>query len=349
MIADFRPASAGLGLVARATAELGEGRPVVVVDRSLHAGLGAAVVLLAAELATPHWTSWIIGHTSGLLFAPLASSRADELGLPPMVETHIWQTLGSTVAVDAASGIGTGISAVDRSRTARVLADPSSTAQSLIRPGHVIPVRADPRGVLGRTGFAEAGVDLCTSAGLQPVALLSDLVNDDGSLCTPAEACEFASRMAVALVEVDDVFLHQLYRGSAQPNRLSASASGKRCIAGTKYAERTYSDAVIGSEHTALTIDDGSRSAYFVHVECEHVDVFDRIACGCEASLSQSLASVACDGGALVYLRRGINGKRIDTRFYTTAFDAIRVDLQEHSLTSSPATTSWVWSEKSNN
>lgn len=125
-------------------------------------------VVLPAALADPSWTAWTVRYTSGLICAPMPGARADELELPPMVRNADLFSMAYTVSVDAAEGIGTGISARDRTTTAWVLADPEATPACLRRPGHVLPVRARPGGVLERAGHTEAAVDLCRLAGLPP-------------------------------------------------------------------------------------------------------------------------------------------------------------------------------------
>ncbi|WP_036962054.1 3,4-dihydroxy-2-butanone-4-phosphate synthase, partial [Promicromonospora kroppenstedtii] len=149
--------------MARALAELAAGRPVLVAD---DAGRENEVdVVLAAGVATQQWVAWTVRHSSGYLCAPMPAHRADALELPLMVErTEDPLRTAYTVSVDAV-GVSTGISAADRALTMRVLGDPASVAGDLIRPGHVLPLRARPGGVLERPGHTEAAVDLVRLAG----------------------------------------------------------------------------------------------------------------------------------------------------------------------------------------
>lgn len=134
---------------------------------------GGTDLVLAAALAEPRAVASLIRRTGGFVVAAVSASRAEVLGLTTMTYRPD-RPDGSAflVAVDAASGVSTGISAADRARTGRVLADPASTPADLTRPGHVIPLRADDGGVLVSRGRAEAATDLCRLAGLPPVALL---------------------------------------------------------------------------------------------------------------------------------------------------------------------------------
>lgn len=172
--------------VKAALAELVCGKPIVVVD----ADTGGDLVC-AAESVTPALVAFSVRHTSGYLCVALTEGDADRLGLPPMVsgEPH-------AVTVDARRGIGTGISARDRARTTRLLADPSTVAEDLSRPGHVVPLRARTGGVLECAGRAEVAVDLVTLAGMRPAALLGAIVSehDPAGMARSAELAEFAAR-----------------------------------------------------------------------------------------------------------------------------------------------------------
>src|SRR6478609_9451338 len=171
----------GLASVEVALAALREGRPVLVTDSENRENEGD--VILAAQTLTDEWLAWTIRHTSGYVCAPLTGEAADRLGLPLMVaDNRDPLRTAYTVSIDAAQGVTTGISAADRAQTIRLLADPSSTTDSFVRPGHVIPLRAKPGGVLERPGHTEAAVDLCRLAGLAPVGAIGELVNDDGTM-----------------------------------------------------------------------------------------------------------------------------------------------------------------------
>jgi len=185
-----------LGTIEQALQALRDGRPVLVADSPDREN--EADVVLAAGSATPEWIAWTIRHSSGYLCAPMTSQRADALELPLMVpHSQDPRRTAYTVTVDAARGVTTGISASDRARTLRVLANPGSGPEDLIRPGHVLPLRAVPGGVLHRAGHTEAAVDLCRLAGLAPVGAISELVNDDGALSVAVDGV-IAANPAVA-------------------------------------------------------------------------------------------------------------------------------------------------------
>ena len=193
--------------IAAALDALRAGRPVLVSDAADRENEGDAI--LAAELATPEWVGWTVRHTSGMLCAPMPAERADALGLPRMVERNedSYRT-DYTVSCDAAVGVTTGISAADRARTARVLADPSSAPPDLIRPGHVFPLRARPGGVRERPGHTEAAVDLCRLAGLAPVAIISELVEDDGSMSRWDQIVALGEEYDLPVLTIADLRAH---------------------------------------------------------------------------------------------------------------------------------------------
>lgn len=167
--------------VARAVDALRQGLPVLVADDERRENEGDAII--SAALATPHWIAWMIRHTSGYLCAPMPDAIADRLALPPMVaDNRDPKGTAYTVTCDAATGVTTGISAADRCHTLNVLADSATAPDGLTRPGHVVPLRARPGGVLERAGHTEASVDLMRIAGLPEVAAIGEMVLDSGEM-----------------------------------------------------------------------------------------------------------------------------------------------------------------------
>ncbi|MDO5663296.1 MAG: 3,4-dihydroxy-2-butanone-4-phosphate synthase, partial [Brachybacterium sp.] len=168
------------------------GRPVLVADSADREN--EVDIILAAEHATPAWVAWSVRHSSGYLCAPMPEELADRLDLPLMVpRTQDSLRTAYTITVDAARGITTGISAADRARTLRVLADPDAGPMDLIRPGHIIPLRAVDGGLAARPGHTEAAVELCRAAGLAPVGMIGEMVRDDGDVMRLAEAADLAA------------------------------------------------------------------------------------------------------------------------------------------------------------
>ncbi len=194
-------AAAGLASVPEAVAAVAAGRPVIVVDDEDRENEGD--VILSAELATPEWIAWTVAHSSGFICAPVSTEIADALDLPPMVQ-HNEDVRGTayTVTVDAAVGVTTGISAHDRARTLRVLADPASVRDDLHRPGHVVPLRARPGGVRERAGHTEAAIELVTAAGLRPAAAICEIVDEAGGMMRLPALVALGAREGVPVITI---------------------------------------------------------------------------------------------------------------------------------------------------
>jgi 3,4-dihydroxy 2-butanone 4-phosphate synthase/GTP cyclohydrolase II len=322
------PATTGdlvLGTVSEALAALRAGRPVLVADSPDREN--EADVILAAELATPEWVAWTVRHSSGYLCAPMTGERADALDLPLMVpHSQDPRRTAYTVTVDAAAGVTTGISAVDRTRTLRVLADPASGSEDLIRPGHVLPLRAVPGGVLHRAGHTEAAVDLCRLAGVAPVAAIAELVHDDGTMMRLPETVDLARAHGLVVLTIADLVAWRTARGDLPtepaPGAEAAAAAPERRVhrahtaaLPTRHGEfrlHAYRDLRTGADHVALVAAGGlaERPVVRVHSECLTGDAFGSARCDCGPQLEAALELAAREGGAVVYLR-GHEGRGI--------------------------------------
>ena len=184
------------------------GRPVIITDDESRENEGD--IAIPAQFCTPDWINFMALHARGLICAPLDNATADRLNLPPMVE-HNEAELGTafTVSVEARSGVTTGISAADRSRTVQLLADPATSATDLVRPGHIFPLRARDGGVLERGGQTEASVDLCRLAGLESVAVICEVIRDDGTMARMPDLERFAAQHDLRIVTVEALRLHR--------------------------------------------------------------------------------------------------------------------------------------------
>ncbi|AIJ22505.1 3,4-dihydroxy-2-butanone-4-phosphate synthase [Amycolatopsis methanolica] len=315
--------------VAHAVAALRAARPVLVggTDRE-----SKYEVVLPAALAEPRWTAWMVRHTSGILCAPLPAERAGALGLPPMVQDN--QDPRSpvfTVSVDAADGITTGISATDRARTARVLADPASGPADLVRPGHLLPLRVCANGVVVRPGHAEAGVDLCRLAGLPPVALTARLVGDGVGMAGDEDAALLAARHDLPVLHIPELVEHRLRFGDGERGRVTRVTNARLPTEHGPLDAVGYRDEVTGAEHVALVGRPWTGVPLVaVHAECITGDTFKTTICDCARRFAESAAIIAHAGGVLVYLRRP-GARVLDGHIWTTADDgaagAIVADL----------------------
>jgi len=202
-----------LDTVETAVAEIAAGRPVVVVDDEDRENEGD--IIFAAVHATPELLAFTVRYSSGVICAPMPAERADALGLPLMTALNEdYHGTAFTVSVDAREGVSTGISAADRAHTLRLLAGEKTTAGDLTRPGHVFPLRAKPGGVLQRPGHTEAAVDLARLAGLPPVGVLVELVNDDGTMSRLPDLLAFAARHGLAIITIADLIAYRTARAA---------------------------------------------------------------------------------------------------------------------------------------
>src|SRR5246500_2389807 len=170
-------------------------------------------LFVPAALSTPEKMAFIIRHTSGIVCAPLAPEEAKRLRLDPMVALND-APLGTafTVSVDVRHGLTTGISAEERNNTVRALANSNSGAADFVRPGHVFPLVARQGGVLMRSGHTEACVDLCRLAGLPPVGVLSELMNDNGTVMRGPELAVFAERHKLQRITIAELIAYRQAR-----------------------------------------------------------------------------------------------------------------------------------------
>ncbi|MDM7831189.1 3,4-dihydroxy-2-butanone-4-phosphate synthase [Cellulomonas edaphi] len=306
------------GTIEQALDALRQGRPVLVADSPDREN--EADVILAAQSATTEWIAWTIRHSSGYLCAPMPAARADALDLPLMVpKSQDPRRTAYTVTVDAATGVTTGISAADRARTLHVLADPSSGRGDLIRPGHVLPLRAVPGGVLHRAGHTEAAVDLCRLAGLEPVGAIAELVNDDGTMTRLPAAARLAADEGLVLITIEDLVAwrreHDDEVVTEAPATMQRVHATHTAYLPTKHGDfriHGYRDLRTGDEHVALVPTTGlsAHPVVRVHSECLTGDAFGSARCDCGPQLDAALQLAAEQGGAVVYLR-GHEGRGI--------------------------------------
>ncbi|WP_211355031.1 bifunctional 3,4-dihydroxy-2-butanone-4-phosphate synthase/GTP cyclohydrolase II [Blastococcus colisei] len=299
-------------MVQSAVAALADGGLVVVIDDADREDEGDLVV--AAELVSPDQMAFLVRHTTGIVCVPMPAARADDLRLPLMVadNTDLHET-AFTVSVDAV-GTGTGVSADDRTATARALADPATRPRDLRRPGHVFPLRARAGGVLRRAGHTEAAVDLLTMAGLSGVGVISEIVADDGSMRRGPDLRAFADEHGLPVLAVADLVRH---RRSSE--RLVEPVAGSAMpTAFGDFRAVAYRSTLDDVEHLALVMGDVAAAGRSeagvlvrVHSECLTGDILGSLRCDCGAQLEQALRAIAAEGcGVVVYLR-GHEGRGI--------------------------------------
>jgi 3,4-dihydroxy 2-butanone 4-phosphate synthase/GTP cyclohydrolase II len=300
--------SVRLDSIERAIADVREGKAIVVVDDEGRENEGD--IIFAASKATPALMAFLVRHSSGLVCAPVVGEILDRLAIPLMTP-HNRDPLRTayTVSIDARDGVTTGISAADRARTCRMLADSATEPFELVQPGHIVPLRAKPGGVLERPGHTEAAVDFARLAGLTPAGVIGEVMNDDGTLMRAPQLREFADEHGLALVSIEDL---QVYRRlhESQVDRLATTRLP------TEFGEFTalgYRDRVSGAEHIALVHGDLGREGVLtrLHSECLTGDVFGSHRCDCGPQLQASMAAITAEGAGVVIYLRGHEGRGI--------------------------------------
>jgi len=304
--------------VERALVELAAGRAVVVVDDEDRENEGD--LIFAAEKATPELVSFMVRHTSGYICVGLTEAECDRLDLPPMHHTNAdnFRT-AFTVTVDAKQGVTTGISAADRARTIQLLADPEAGPGDLVRPGHVLPLRARAGGVLRRPGHTEAAVDLARLAGLAPAGALCEIVSqkDEGEMARGDELRVFAEEHGLVLITIAQLIAYRR-RHEKHVVRVAQARIPTRHGDFVAYG---YDSLLDGIEHLALVYgdvaslngarDDGEDVLVRVHSECLTGDVLGSLRCDCGPQLDAALAAVAAEGRGVVLYMRGHEGRGI--------------------------------------
>lgn len=292
-----------------AIAAIGEGKLVVVVDDEDRENEGD--LILAASKATAETMAFLIRYTSGVVCVPMVGENLDRLALPPM--THINEDRKGTaysVSVDARDGVTTGISAADRARTVRVLADTATEPWELTRPGHVFPLRAVEGGVLRRAGHTEAAVDLTRLAGLRPAGVIAELVNEDGSMMRAPECREFADEHGLVMVSIADLIA---YRRRTE-DHVQRVASTRLPTSHGDFTAVGFRSVLDGIEHVALVkgdIGDGKDLLVRVHSECLTGDVFSSLRCDCGPQLHAAMRMISEEGRGIVLYMRGHEGRGI--------------------------------------
>ncbi len=311
-------AEAPLASVHELLAEFRAGRPVVVVDDEDRENEGD--LLFPAEHATAELLAFTIRYTGGIVCVAMPEEVADRLDLPPMVTRNTARReTAFTVSIEAAEGIGTGISAADRAHTIRLTADPDATAADLARPGHVFPLRARDGGVLRRAGHTEAGVDLARLAGLQPVVALSEVMHDDGRMMRLPALRRFCAEHGIMIGTIADLIAYRL----ARERFVERVAEAVLPTPWANYRVIGYRDTLHGTEHVAMVLgetgsagdgDDGGDPGepatgepllVRMHSECLTGDALHSLRCDCGFQRDAALKMIAEAGrGVLVYLRQ---------------------------------------------
>jgi len=283
--------------------EIRQGRILIVVDDEDRENEGD--LLMAADKATPEAVNFMAKYGRGLICMPMTGERLDELKISMMV-TDNTAPLGTafTVTVDARRGVTTGTSAYDRAVTIRTLVDPHSRAEDLTRPGHILPLRAMPGGVLRRAGHTEAAVDLARLAGCPPAGVICEVMDEEGGMARVPQLQELGRRHGLKMITIKDLIEYR-----TQKEKLVRRIATTRLP--TEFGEFTaiaYEATVYSRVHLALVMGEVAGDTPVLvrmHSECLTGDVFHSRRCDCGEQLEKALLLIQQEErGVVVYLRQ---------------------------------------------
>lgn len=301
----------GFSSIPEAIEDIRRGKMVMVVDDEDRENEGD--LIMAASLVTPEAMAFIVKHGTGIVCVSMKEEDLERLQLPLMVankDNEEKLRTAFTVSVDAKHGTTTGVSARDRATTVLALASRDSKPDDFNRPGHIFPLKYREGGILKRAGHTEASVDLTVLAGLEPAAVLCEIVDEDGSMARLPRLREFAQREGLKIVSIADLIRFRRKRDQLV-ERASAARIPTMWGPFTAYCYRSILD---GMEHIAMVkgdIGDGQDILVRVHSECLTGDIFGSARCDCGNQLALAMKQIEAAGrGVLIYLR-GHEGRGI--------------------------------------
>ncbi len=290
--------------IEEAMEEIRQGKMVILVDDEDRENEGD--LTMAAEKVTPEAINFMTKYGRGLVCLSLTPDKVDTLGLRQMVTRNQSKfETGFTVSIEAARGVTTGISAHDRAVTVLTAVSPNATAEDVISPGHIFPLRARAGGVLVRCGQTEGSVDLARLAGLAPAGVICEIMNDDGTMARLPDLAVMAEKHGLKICTIADLIKYRmrterLVRRSAQTSLPTDFGADFRLI--------VYENDVDKYNHLALIhgkIDPKVPTLVRVHSECLTGDVFGSRRCDCGNQLTKAMEMVAAEGrGIILYMQQ---------------------------------------------
>lgn len=292
-----------LSTIEEALEDFRQGKFLIVVDDEDRENEGDLIT--AAELITPEKINYMLRLGRGVLCAPITKERCRELELDRQVQSNT-SVLGTpfTVTIDLLEGCTTGVSTHDRAATIKALANPDARPEWFGRPGHINPLYAQDRGVLARAGHTEAAVDLARMAGLQPVACLIEILNEDGTMARMPQLLEFAQREHLKIITIKDLIAYRLQEESlVERGEEVAMPTDHGTFRLIPFRQKSN-----GLEHVALfkgTWEPGEPLLVRVHSSCVTGDIFGSQRCDCGEQLHRSMELIEREGkGMILYLNQ---------------------------------------------
>lgn len=282
---------------------LKNGKMIILVDDEERENEGDLVV--AAEYATPETINFMAMHARGLICLSLEAKRVNQLRLPMMTSNNqSTRRTAFTVSIESREGITTGISAYDRAQTIRVASDPRTGPEDLVSPGHIFPLRAEEGGVLVRAGHTEGSIDLVRMAGLNPAAVICEIMKEDGTMARLNDLREFALKHNLPIVSIKDVISRRMEKECLIEKVATAKFPSQ--FSNRDFELHAFRSLLDGTEHLAVVhgaIKDPTLVR--VHSECLTGDALGSLRCDCGPQLQAALKQIGeSESGILIYMRR---------------------------------------------
>lgn len=298
--------------IADAVEIFAKGKFLIVIDDENRENEGDLII--SGEKITDQDMAFMIRHTSGIICSAISAKRAKDLNLPIMVqENQDQRRTAFTISIDAKDGLTTGISATERANTVRKIAAEQSRAADFIRPGHVFPLIAHPDGLAGRRGHTEAGLALCQLASQGESGVLSELVNDDGTVMKGQQLFDFAAKFEIPVITIEDLALYALENLASNPSQSQEIQWAQLPHETGSWQIATFKGGS-GVDHAVLKFghnEDQQPTLIRAHSECLTGDAFGSLRCDCGEQLKSSFNLIAQNGyGYIIYLR-GQEGRGI--------------------------------------
>ncbi len=283
--------------------DLQEGKMIILIDDEDRENEGDLV--MAGEKVTPEAINFMAKYGRGLICVPMLKERLVELDLPPMTTDNTSPfTTAFHVSFDAAHGITTGISAYDRAYTIKLASDPKATAKDFVRPGHVFPLCAKEGGVLVRAGQTEGSIDLLKMANMYPVAVICEIMKDDGTMARLPDLEKFAQEHGLKICSIEQIIKHR----RANEKLVKRVAEAQLPTEHGEFRIIVYESVIDTYQHIALVkgdVSSGPPVLVRVHSECFTGDVLGSLRCDCKNQLHEAMKMIEEEGrGVIVYMRQ---------------------------------------------
>ena len=293
-----------LNTIEEAITDIKAGKVIIVIDDENRENEGDFVA--AAEMVTPEMINFMATHGRGLICTPLLESRCEELGLDLMIgkNSAVFET-PFTISVDLMGhGCTTGISAQDRAKTIKALADLKTKPEEFGKPGHIFPLKARQGGVLRRAGHTEAAIDLARLSGLYPAGVIVEILNEDGTMARTPELFKIAQKFDLKFITIKDLIEYRIKNESL----ITEEALVELPTEFGDFKMKAFKQTTNGQLHLAIYKGEweiGEEVLVRVHSSCLTGDIFGSCRCDCGPQLHQALKQIEDEGkGILVYMNQ---------------------------------------------